>query len=306
MPIYLLGARTASVEIPNQTVSISISGSVDGATLYAEAAGQQNVVQVNPHAILAPAITEELTVRVEPNDAATFGHGTIVHLTVSCGSRAESDPVQVRFDPINVSGCGTMELASLTPCGGCVVVAVRAVPDAPLSPLASMARTAARRSAGGRRSPQGGSLSIAVDTSASMRWAFGDGSVAAAVDAVIGVADVVGIRAVTAMLIGARCVPIETGVAELAQVVARTPRRWSAGTRWSLLSHTERTIVITDSMDFVGKQHFPAVCVSYNGKSPVTGLVLTAPPDGIDAAQYLTANPTLVDDFAAALLPALT
>lgn len=306
MPIYLLGARTASVEIPNQTVSISIGGSVDGATLYAEAAGRQNVLQVNPHAILAPAITEELTVRVEPNDAATFGHGTIVHLTVSCGSRAESEPVQVRFDPINVSGCGTMELAALTPGRGCVVVAVRAVPDAPLSPLASMARTAARRSAGSRRSPLGGSLSIAIDTSASMRWAFDDGSVAAAVDTVIGVADVLSIRSVSAVLIGARCVPIESAAAGLAQLVAHTPARWSAGTRWSLLSQTEPTIVITDSVDFVGRHHFPAIYVSYNGKLPATGPVLTVPPDGMDAGQYLTANPTLVDDFAAALLPALT
>lgn len=305
MPIYLLGSRTASVDIPNQRVSISISGPVEGATLYADATDQQKLVQVNPQAILAPAITEQVTVRVEPNDTATFDHGTIVHLTIRCGSRAESDPVQVRFDPINVSGCGTMELVSLTPRRGRVAVALRAVPDVPLSPLASMARTAARRSAGSHRSPRGGSLSIAVDASASMKRAFDDGSVVAAVDAVIGVANTVGIRVVTATLVGARCVPVEASVAELAQVVAHMPIPWSAGTRWSLLSDAEHTLVITDSMNFVSSQEFPAVYVSHDTKLPATGPVLSVPPDGMDAGRYLSANPTLVDEFAAALLPAL-
>ncbi|TAM71511.1 hypothetical protein [Mycobacterium sp.] len=306
MPIYLLGSRTASVDIPNQRVSISISGPVEGATLYADATDQQNVVQVNPHAILAPSITEQVTVRVEPNDMATFDHGTIVHLTLRCGSPTESDPVQVRFDPINVSGCGTMELVSLTPHRGHIAVALRAVPDVPLSPLASMARTAARRIPGSRRSPRGGSLSIAVDTSASMKRAFDDGSVPAAIDAVIGVANTLSIRTVTAMLVGARCIPIQAATAELAQVVAHTPVRWSAGTRWSLLSDTEHTLVITDSMNFVDSQQSPAVCVSYDTKLPATGPVLGVPPDGMDAGQYLSANPTLVDEFAAALLPVLT
>lgn len=306
MPIYLLGSRAASVEIPNQRMSISISGPVEGATLYADTTDQQDLLQVNPHAILAPAISEPLTVRVEPNDTATFGHGTIVHLTIRCGSRAESDPVQVRFDPINVSGCGTMELICLTPLRDSISVALRAVPDVPLSPLASMARTAARRSAASHRSSQGGSLSIAVDTSGSMKRAFDDGSVAAAIDAVIGVANTVGIRAVTAMLVGARCVPIEAATAELAQVVAQTPVRWSAGARWSLLSDTERTLVITDSMNFVRSQQFPVVAVSCDPQSPATGPVLHVPPDGMDTGQYLSTNPTLVDEFAAALLPVLT
>jgi hypothetical protein len=34
--------------------------------------------------------------------------------------------------------------------------------------------------------------------------------------------------------------------------------------------------------------------------------VLSAPPEGMDTGQYLSANPTLVDEFATALLPALT
>jgi hypothetical protein len=172
--------------------------------------------------------------------------------------------VQVRFDPINVSGCGTMELVSLTPRRGHISVALCAVPDVPLSPLASMARTAARRIGGSHRSPRGGSLSIAIDTSASMKQAFDDGSVVAAIDAVIGVANTVSIRAVTARLVGSRCIPIQASTAELAQVVARTPVRWSAGTRWSLLSDAEHTLVITDSMNFVDSRQFPAVCVSYD------------------------------------------
>lgn len=303
MPIYLLGSRTPSVEIPNQAVSISITGSVGGAVLYVHAAAEQNIVRVNAHLLILPTITAELTVGVEPVGAASFGHDTVVHLAIGPGSPDEVDPVQVGFDPVNVSGCGATELAKLRACGARVEVAVRAVADVPLSPLASMARTAARRSVGSRQQRRGGSLSIGVDTSASMRRAFSDGSVGAAVDLVVGAADAVDIRDIGATLVGARCMPVDAPVAELAQAVTGAAVRWSAGARWSQLPSTERTIVLTDSVNSFTRGRFPAMWISDDVRLRAIGPLLSPPPSGVTAEQHLAANPMLIDEIAAALLP---
>ncbi|OHV02261.1 hypothetical protein [Mycobacterium talmoniae] len=305
MPFYLLGSRTPSVEIPNQPVSITISGSVSGAALYVEASPGQNVVRVDAHTVIVPAFTETVTVGVEPVGAATFGHDNVVHLAIGPDSPGEVDPVQVGFDPVNVSGAGAIELALLRPRGPRVEVMVRAVADVPLSPLASMARTAARRATGNRRQSRGGALSIAVDTSASMRWAFGDGSVGAAVDVVVGVADVVGVQQVTATLVGARCTPVQAPVADLAQAVARAPVRWSAGARWSALPPNERTLLLTDSVKLLTQQPFPALRISADQRLRAAGPLLGPPPAGTPAERHLAANPALVDELAAALLPVL-
>jgi hypothetical protein len=305
MPIYLLGSRTASVEIDRQAVSVSIGSSVDGVGLYVDVAGHRNVVRVNPHAVILPAITEKVTVCVAPEGSAAFAHDTIVYLTIGSSSPGEVDPVQVAFDAVNVSGSGATELAALTPRGGRVEVRVRAVPDAPLSPLASMARTAARRGGGRHLRPGHGSLSIGVDTSASMRWAFDDGSVSAAIDVVVGVADVAGIRDITAALVGACCSPVSAPVAELAHAVAEASVRWSAGARWSLLPETAPAVAITDSVNPVGGGRFTAVCVSHDGALPASCPVLATPPQGTTAQRHLAANPAMLDELAAALLPAL-
>lgn len=306
MPIYLLGSRTRSVQIANQAVSVSISGPAHGVALYATASDGQNVVKVNPQLVIVPPITGTVTIGVEPDSSVCFGHDTVVRLAIGSDSPDELDPVQVTFDPVNVSGSGAEELATLTPRGDHVEVAVRAVPDTPLSPLANMARTAARRTAGSRQWPRGGALSIGVDTSASMRWAFDDGSVAAAVDTIVGVADVVGIQDVTAALVGGRYTPVDAPVAGLAQAIAGAAVQWSAGARWSLLPDAGHTIAITDSVTRVRDGRFPALRVSHDGALAVSGPALPAPPEGTTTERHLAANPALVDQLAAALLGALT
>ncbi len=305
MPIYLLGSRTPSVEIPNQAVSISISGSVGEAKLYAKAVDRQHVIQVNPRVVIVPELTCGLTVGVMPHGTTAFSHGTIVHLAIGSDSPDEFDPVQIGFDPVNVSGCGAMELAALTPHGDRVKVAVRAVADVPLSTLASMARTAARRKVGSAQQSRAGSLSIGIDTSTSMLSAFGDGSVAAAIDAIVGVADVVGIRDVNAALVGGHCTPVTAPVAELAQAVTGASVRWSAGARWPLLPRGNRTIAITDSVNEACREGFPALRVSHDNTVRAAGPVLAAPSEGDTAERHLAANPMLIDELAAALLSAL-
>lgn len=306
MPVYLLGSRTPRVQIPNQALSISISGSVAGVALYANAADGQHVVRVNRQSVIVPALTQSLTIGVQPDGAISFGHETVVHLAIGSDSPDELDPVQVAFDPVDVSGSTATELASLTPRGGHVEVVVQAVPDVPLSALAGMARTAARRGVGGRSRPAGGSLCIAVDASASMRWAFNDGSVAAAIDTIVGVADVIGIRDVTAMLVGDGCMPVDAPVAETARAVSGASVRWSAGARWSRLPATGRTIAITDSVIPLCNDRFPVFYVSHDGAPPTDGPALAVPPDGVSAERHLAANSRLVDQLAVALLAALT
>lgn len=304
MPIYLLGSRTPSVEIPNETVSISIAGSVAGASLYVNAAEGHRVIRINPHLAIVPRIASELTVGVEPVGASTFGHDTVVHLSVGLDSPKELDPVQVGFDSVNVSGRGATELAALNPHGDRVEVSVRTAADIPLSPLASMARTAARRGAGAGPHSESGSLCIGVDTSASMRSAFMDGSVGAAVDLLVGVADVAGIRECTAILVGESGTPVHAPPAELAGAVSRASARWCAGARWSVLPEAEHTFWVSDFAD--SSVPFPTLCISADeGLRAVTPL-LTPPPPGGTAEQHLSTKPALVEDIANALLPILS
>lgn len=304
MPIYLLGSRTPSVEIPSETVSISIAGSVAGTSLYVTSVEPHRVVRINPHLVIVPRIASELTVGVEPVGATTFGHGTVVHLSVGLDSPRELDPVQVGFDSVNVSGRGATELAALSPRGDRVEVSVRTAADTPLSPLASMARTAARRGAGAGPYAENGSLCVGVDMSASMRSAFADGSVSAAIDMLIGVADTTGIRECTAVLIGESGTPVQAPPQELARAVSRAPTRWSVGARWSALAGAEHTIVVSD---FVSRSiPFATVCISDNVRlRPVTPL-LSPPPHGVTAEEHLSSHPALIDEFAAAVLPILS
>lgn len=303
MPIYLLGARTARVEIPNQPLAVSISGSVSGAALYVEPSA--NVVRVNAHLAVLPAMSGPVTIGVEPVGAPTFGHGTVVHLSIGPDNQSDLDPVQIGFDPVDVSGAGAMELAALTPAGPRVEVAVRAVADSPLGPLAAMARTAARRAGGARQRPRSGSLTIAVDTSASMLPAFTDGSVAAAVDVIVGVADVAGIGDVDVLLVGSRTAAVRAPAAELAAAVAGTQVRWSAGARWSALPSGVRTIAVTDARDVpVGR--LPVLRITGDPRCAQLGPVLVPPPSGAAADRALAEDPAALDRLAAGLLAVLT
>ena len=192
MPIYLMGERTRSVTIPSQALALSISGSVDDAALNVRAAADQPVVRSSPHLSVLPIIIGPLTISVEPVRGGFFGPDTVVQLAIGPDTADDVDPVQVVFDPVDVSGDSDVELATLTPAGTRIEIAVSAVADRPLSRLGTAARAAARKVIGRRSEPSGDAVVIAVDASASMRSAFSDGSVSAAADIVVGVADAVG------------------------------------------------------------------------------------------------------------------
>lgn len=309
MPIYLLGTYTRSVEIRNEPIRVSLLESNGGAELRVSSGASQRVVRINAQAVALPSITETSTVAVEPVDGTTFGHDTVVQLVIGpdAADRAdEIDPVQVTFDPVNVSGCRLVELAALTPCRGGVEITVLACGDTPLSPLASMARTAARRSAGARCRSPGERLSVGVDTSASMWRAFRDGSVAAAVELIVGVADAIEIHDITANLIGADCTAVDAPAAQLAEAVVRGPLRWSAGVRWSRMPPAERAILLTDAMDYAAQQRIPAMWISADTRFAEQGALLAPPPAGVDARRYLADHPAVVDGIVTGLLREMT
>ncbi|WP_280832906.1 hypothetical protein [Mycolicibacterium frederiksbergense] len=284
---------------------MTIAESSGNVQLRVASDGSQRVLRINSAAVTIPWLTEPATVGVEPVGVPTFGNEAVVQLVIgpdSADVAGEMDPVQVVFDPVDVSGCRFVELAELTPRDRKIKVVARVFSDAALSPLASMARTAARRSSGASPRLSGARLSIGVDTSASMWWSFHDGSVSAAIDLIVGVADAVGIRDVSTTMVGAGCTPVEAPAAQMAAAVARAPLRWSAGVRWSRMPEAEHTILLTDSVSQLAQRRSPTMWISADERFAELGPVLPPPPPGIDASQHLADHPAIVGQVADRLL----
>jgi hypothetical protein len=304
MPIYVLGARTRSVAIPNQALALTISGSVRDAELHIRAAADQPVVRSSAHLTVLPSVTGRLTISVEPVRDGSFGPNTVIHLSIGPDAPGDVDPVQVVFDPIDVTGDSGVELATLTPAGARIEVAVSAVADRPLSALGTAARVAARGVIGRRSEPSTGAVLIAVDTSASMRSAFADGSVPAAVDIVVGVADAAGVTDVSAVLVGEYRVPVvSASAATLADAVRSAQPRWCAGARWSTLTNGDaRTVVCTDSPTMAVRQRFPVLAIATDPRLQADCAVLHPPRPGADPAAEVLAAPAALDQIAVSLL----
>ena len=169
-------------------------------------------------------------------------------LAIGHDAAGDLDPVQVLFDPVDVSGDSNVELARLTARDGIVEISAAAGADSPLSPLASAARISARKALDHQTRTVHGPVLVALDTSASMLPMFAGGGVAAAVDIVVGVAAALGINDVSAVLIGEDAVEVSCDVAaQLAAEVRHAVPRWSAGARWSRLPDAGgRIIICTD------------------------------------------------------------
>ena len=244
MPIYVVGERNQRVSIPNEALAVSITGSVAEAELDVRAGAQQLVVRPTAHRAVLPEIAGEVTVGVRPVGTARFGAGTVVHLEIAHDDPTEVDPVQVLFDPVDVSGESGVVFAALRPHGSHVEVGVIAVADVPLSPLGSAARSSARQLIGAHAGAVRRVGVVALDVSASMRPWFADGSAAAVTDIVVGVAAAAGIRNVSAVFVGAEVTPVGAGGSDargtdgvgLADAVRKARPRWCAGARWSQLA----------------------------------------------------------------------
>jgi hypothetical protein len=314
MPIYVVAAPNQPVRIPNQALAVSITGSVGGAELDLRSGAEQPVVRPTAHHAVLPRITGEVTIGVRPVGAARFGPGTVIHLAIAHDNPAEVDPAQVLFDPVDVSGDSTVMFAVLRPQGSRIEVGISAVADVPLSPLGSAARSSARQVIGRGPAQSDGSVVVALDVSASMRPWFGDGSVAAATDVVVGVVAAAGIRNVAAVLVGADVTPMvidapgaaDSDVARLADAVRRARPRWSAGARWSRLATGSRIIACTDFPASTVGQGFSVIGLSNDRRFDALGARLPSPRQGQDASDELLANQHVLDRITASLVRALT
>jgi hypothetical protein len=314
MPIYVVGVSNQRVHIPNQALAVSITGSVGGAELDLRTGAEQPVVRPTAHHAVLPGFTGEVTIGVRPVGAPRFGPGTVIHLAIAHDNPAEVDPVQVLFDPVDVSGDSALMFAVLRPQGSHIEVAISAVADVPLSPLGSAARSSARQVIGRGPAQSDGSVLVALDVSASMRPWFDDGSAAAATDIVVGVVAAVGIRNVGAVLVGAEVTPVvidaprdaDSDVAGLADAVRRARPRWSAGTRWSRLATGPRIIACADSPASAVRQGFSVISLSNDRRFDAMGARLPSPRQGQDASDELLAHPQVLDRITASLVRALT
>lgn len=307
MPIYLMGERTRSVTIPSQALALSISGPVHDAALNVRATADQPVVRSSPHLSVLPIVIGPLTISVEPVRGGCFGPDTVVQLAIGPDTADTVDPVQVIFDPVDVSGDSDVELATLTPAGSRIEIAVSAMADRPLSRLGTAARAAARKVIGRRSEPSGDAVVIAVDASASMRSAFSDGSVSAAADIVVGVADAVGITNVSAVLVGDKPVPVPATVAPaLADSIRSAEPRWSAGARWSTIAgNGARTVVCTDFPTQTLRQRFPVLAISTDPRLETDCAVLRPPRPGVDASAEVLTQLEVLERIAVSLVPGL-
>lgn len=308
MPIYALTARNQRAHIPVGPLSISISGAVQDAALDIQGAPGQPVVRSSPQHVVVPSLTGPITIAVRPAFTTQFGAGTVVHLAIAHDVPDEADPVQVLFDPVDVSGDAAVVFAELHPAGHHIEVAVTAAADTALSPLAAAARTAARRLIGRDRKVAHAELVVALNSSASMRPWFADGSVAAAADVAVGVADALGIHDVAAVLVGADVtkVPVDGHGpgAGLADAVRKVQPRWSAGARWSRLRTDIATVACSDFPASGVHRGFALITLSDDRR--VAGPRLPAPQSGQDASAELLAHPQVLDEITAGLVRALT
>lgn len=313
MPIYALNAASQRARIPAAPLSVSIAGSVHGAALDLQAGPAQPVVRSsNQHAVL-PELTGPVTVAVRPVSGPQFPASTVVHLSVAHDIPSEVDPVQVLFDPIDVSGDTAVVLAELRPQGQYIEVAVSAVADVALSPLAAAARASARRLIGRDRKQVSAKLVVALNTSASMRTWFDDGTAAAATDVVVGVADALGIQDVAAVLVGAtvteigsdgHSAPSALPAGGLADAVRQAQPRWSAGARWSQLRSDIPTVICSDFPTSGVPQRFTLITLSNDHRLGAPRL--PSPRLGQDAAAELLSHPQVLDQISTGLVQALT
>lgn len=308
MPVYVVGAATRRVVIPRQELTLSISGTPAAGALRVRAGADQPVVQPHRHLVVLPRLDGPLGVVVAPPAGGTFAAGTVVTLVLEHDDDTDPDPVQILFDPIDVGGEGAVALATLTPAPGGIEVAAAAIADTPLGPLAAAARAAARKVVGRAAHPRRGALILALDTSASMRPVFADGTAAVAADVVVGVADALGITAVSAVLVGETPIPLPcTEPRRLAEAIGAAAPRWCAGVRWAALAgpSATRTLVCSDFPTTAVRQRFPVLALSADRRLDTDCVRLPRSRPGTPAAEALLAHPVVLERVAAGLVGAL-
>ena len=201
MPTYVLEGGT-SITLPAKPVSIRLQadrGPGPGGGVRLDAVGPDGPVRCitpTPGMLVVPQVDGPVVVRAHPLQAERFGSGTVLDLTVGYESRQDLDPDRGVLNDLDVSGLRHRDIVALEPADGRIRVTVLGPPAAegPLSPVAALARDAAREILGIDQLPPSEAVTslVGVDISASMRALHADGTVAQVLDILGGVHRVVG------------------------------------------------------------------------------------------------------------------
>lgn len=192
-----------TVTVPRRTLRVSAWDTVRREPQRIDADiedGPPDPTAHRPHLgmLLLPDVTRGTVVRVRPpGDAAFFPAAARIGLRLETEPRPGAEPVEVVVENVDVAGLRACEVLVLRPRGDLIgVEVVDAVGEDPMEGLAARVRSRAWAAlrVEERGHPERHLTTLLVDRSGSMRPAVEDGSLAALVEAVVGLASVVGRR----------------------------------------------------------------------------------------------------------------
>lgn len=328
MAIYVLEG-TGSARLPRRplTVTLTIDGNPASRAALVAKLSDGSDAPVRRHSagmLIIPRVDDDIVITAVPDQGRDrFDPNTVLHIEIRLDS-ADPNSDRAQLSPREVSGLASIELAVLTPDATdqiTVTTRLQAV-DAPLPLVAARARVDCRGAIGVDQLPVGKqvSLSCVIDASVSMAARQRDGSLAAAIDIVAGIAAVIsGSTPVHVVVANDRptALPAVSGAELSGHAIAHIADSGygvGAGVD-AAVQHAATasglTIVITDAP--APALHAPgAVSRLVLTKSSsaqrypgFTGAVCPPPPSGTAAAEFLGANPhvisTVVIDLVAPL-----
>lgn len=215
MPTYMLEG-SARVELSARPLEISLvmEGPAEARIdVFENDALVPGVVRPRPDLVIVPGVTNPLTLRLVPVGGGSFPAGSIGHVSVRVNAPGALDPERAVLEAVHVEGLASRDVLQISKSANGLEVAALlgqtggASTVVELEPLASTARVHATELLGVQRvaPDELRPIAVAVDSSASFRSRIADGSAAAVLALIEGVASVLGEDSVVpAVGLGAR------------------------------------------------------------------------------------------------------
>lgn len=235
MPVYVLNPGG---EIPLRTQPLRCTVTLQGGAVGARLRAQDSRGPIadaldygRSDMLVFPSVTSETVLAVTPPEGSTsFPAGSSALLTIM-GASQDADPDRVNVARVDVSGMSTAELARLRPSAQGVTISAEAQQETrALSLVGDAARVSAIRlsEAGVLRATAVRRIVAIADDSASFRTHIADGSFAAAIELLTGIADVIAPEQQIELLLPGRQ-PVGLGAPEnagtqAARIVSEIPR----------------------------------------------------------------------------------
>lgn len=273
--------------------------------------------------LIVPRVDDEILIAAVPDSGRPqFDEDTVLHVIIGPDSPGDEDADYVELAPREVSGLVSIELATIAPVSpDQVAVTTRlAAADVPLPPLSNRARVACRGALGvdSLRPERQLVVGCVIDASASVASHVSNGTLAAAVDVVAGIAAVLGgPHPPRACLADGNYTEIPEGsLGELATRVGEALGQAGYGVGANLDAAVGRiagttgfTVVITDAAIRPAQQAFPVSLLVLSESARrypgFSGAILLPPPAGHRADLFYDAHPHLVDQAVRALVDPL-